>query len=750
MRALLWLGLGFTLGFALPYVGWLDHQLQARMAELELAVPTRVWARALTLEPELPMTADFLQLELTEAGYREVDSAQVPGTWSRAGGDFVIASRGFADPEGGALPRRVRVRLAGGRVRELVDLTAAAPLPRARLDPARIATLYGGRQEERQLLELKQLPPLLITGLQAVEDRNFKHHHGVDVLAIVRAGWANLRAGRLVQGGSTITQQLVRNLFLDRGRRLTRKINEAVLALLIEARHDKSRILETYVNEVFLGQQGNQAVHGFAAASQFYFGRRPEHLRTQEIALLVGMVRGPSWYNPRRFPERAKARRNRVLAAFAETGLISAQEARAASAAPLGVSARPQLPRDRFPAFVAFVREQLRADFSAATLRSGGLDIHTTLDPAVQVLAERAVARTLADMGERGTALQAAMVVTAARSGRVLAMVGDRRPGAHGFNRALAARRPIGSLVKPFVYLVALADPGQWSLASLLDDSPLSLRQANGKVWSPSNDDHETHGHVPLIDALAHSWNLATVRLGLAVGVDRVARLLQSLGVRHAIAPHPSLLLGAVDLTPMEVTQLYQYLAADGHALPLLAVRGVLGADGATLHRYDVERGPGEYQGAASLVNYAMQAAGRSGTARAIVGAGLGGLRAAGKTGTSDGQRDSWFAGYSADHLAVAWMGRDDNGPTGLWGSTGALKAWIGLFAALPTRPLPAAPAAGVEFAWVNPDTGRRTTADCRSARHLPFLAGHAPREREACLYDRFRDIFDADAGGMP
>lgn len=747
MRVPFWLGLGLAAGFGVPYVWSLDHQVRQRFEELQLSVPTRVFAQPLALSKGVPMTPDMLALELSQAGYHKVGEARVPGSWSEQGDRFTIASRGFAGPDGGALPRRVSVEIRAGSVAAVRDLTSGKALRQARLDPARIATLYGASQEERQIVQLDQVPPLLLSGLQAVEDRDFKHHHGLDFSAIVRAAWANLRAGHVVQGGSTLTQQLVRNLFLDRSRNFVRKVNEAIIAMLIEAHYDKGRILETYVNEVFLGQRGNQAVHGFAAASQFYFGRRLEYLRPPEIALLVALVRGPSYYNPRRYPERALARRNRVLAEFQRTGLIDAAEEKRAQATALGVTSRAQLPRDRFPAFMQLVRQQIQADFDGDTLRKGGLAVFTTLDPAIQVLSERALDKTLDSMGKRGAALQGAVVVTSAETGGVLALIGNRHAGAPGFNRALDARRPIGSLVKPFVYLVALSDPERWSLASLLDDSPVTLKQPNGKTWTPQNDDKQSHGQVPLIDALANSWNLATVRLGLAVGVDRVAALLHSLGIRRDIQPNPSLLLGAIDLAPIQVAQIYQYLATHGHALPLLSVRGVMAADGkTTLKRYGVERGKGEYHAAADLVSYAMQAVTTTGTARRIVAAGLGDLHAAGKTGTSDDQRDSWFAGYTGQHLAVAWIGRDDNKPTGLWGSTGALKVWIHLFEHLPSTPLPAAPAGQVEFAWINPDDGRRTTPGCQGARHLPFAAGHLPDEFEPCMYDRFRDIYDSDS----
>ncbi|HET6545120.1 MAG TPA: penicillin-binding protein 1B [Rhodanobacteraceae bacterium] len=742
LRAPFWLGLGTALGFLGPYLVHLDGQVRNRFDDLSWQIPSRVYARPLELAPGLPLDADALEMELRFARYRSADDARVAGTYHRSGAHFTIARRAFVYLDGRERARRLDVVLANDRVGRLTDADSGAALGRARLEPGRIATLYGSLEQERRVVRLGEVPPLLVTGLQAVEDRDFKSHHGIDPGAIVRAAWANLRAGHVVQGGSTLTQQLVRNLFLDRSRNLLRKVNEALLALLIEARYDKRRILDAYVNEVFLGQQGAQAVHGFAAASDFYFGRNLRTLGPADIALLIGLVRGPSWYDPRRNPQRALDRRNVVLGEFFATGLIDAQTLSAARAQPLGVTAAGALPRDRFPAFLDLVRAELERDYPDAELNSAGLAIHTTLAPSTQLLAEDALGKALTALGKRGAPLQAALVVTGARDGEVQAMIGGRDADQPGFNRALEALRPIGSLVKPFVYLVALAQPARYSLATPIEDTTVDLPQRDGSRWRPENDDHQTHGRVPLIDALVHSWNLATVHLGLAIGVDKVRGLLESFGLDRAINPNPSLLLGAVDLSPFNVAQLYQYFAADGHALPLNAVRGVLDAHGRPLARYGVKAGTGDYVTAARLVTYALQQVTTRGTAHAIADAGLGGLHAAGKTGTSDTQRDSWFAGFTGSHLAVVWVGRDDNKPTGLFGATGALKVWIELFRHLPSVPL-ALSRDGTEPVWIDPASGERSDSACGGARELPFALGFAPTETQRCPIDRIRQWFD-------
>jgi penicillin-binding protein 1B len=513
------------------------------------------------------------------------------------------------------------------------------------------------------------------------------------------------------------------------------------MSVLLEMHYSKTRILEAYINEVFLGQQGNQAVRGFAAASEFYFGRRLEYLRPQEIALLVGLVKGPSQFDPRRFPDRALARRNLVLDQFASTGLLTTDQAHAAQATPLGVIADGQLPHDRFPAFMQLVRAQITNDFDEETLQQGNLSIFTTLDPATQLYTEQSIDTAIKNLGKRGDDTQAAAVITDSKTGSVLAVVGSKFAGDQGFNRALDAQRPIGSTIKPFVYLVALTQPGRWNLATELDDSPISMRQPDGTPWTPHNDDNQSHGMVPMVDALAYSWNLATIHMGLDVGVPRIKAFLDSFGLT-SIQPGPSLLIGAIDLAPIQVAQLYQYLASDGHALPLLAVSGVVDGNGRTIKRYEVQSGQGEYQPAVRLVTWAMQQVATYGTAHSLADSNLAWLHTAGKTGTSNDLRDSWFAGFTGDRLGVFWMGRDDNKPSHLFGATGALRAWQELFRKLPTQPLSAAPGEGLEMAWINPADGKRSDPQCEGAKQVPVIAGSLSTDSEGCFWQKVGNLF--------
>ena len=728
---------GLGLGFLIPYTLYLNHQVTERFGELRWQIPTRVYARPLQLAPGLAMDAQTLKTELDAASYRDDGAGQSPGTYAREGGRFTISSRGYIDVDGRVAPRRIQVTLSGGRVASVRDVARKQSLKAARLDPARIATLYGQKQEERRLVRLEEVPELLVTGLQAVEDRDFKDHHGVDLSGMVRAAWLLVKSGGDTrQGASTLTQQLARSGLLGIGKEQTptRKFNEILFALILEARYDKRTILEAYFNQVYLGQRGSQAIHGVAAGSEFWFGRDLDSLTTEQVALLIGMVKGPSYYDPRRNPERAKERRDYALLKLHETGLIDDAEYKRALAAPLGVTKTPGMAAaNRFPAYVDLVRRQLARDYPESALQGAGLTVLTGMSPSAQAYAEASVTRTIKALeNKRRPPLQAGMVVTDVHDGDVLAVVGSRNVSEVGFNRAVEAQRPVGSLLKPFVYLLALAQPDQYSLASWVDDSPVTVQLGKNKRWTPANADRRSHGTVRLVDALARSYNQATVRVGMQVEPDRLAQLIRVLAGIQA-EPNPALILGATDQSPYAMAQLYQFLASGGEIQPLHAVRGVLDSQGRAIKRYDSDAPPAQKGDAvaARLVGSALQYAVTSGTGRPLIRDGLGRLSPAGKTGTSNDGRDSWFAGYTGDHLAVVWVGNDQNKETGLYGATGGMRVWSDIFARLPSAPLRIA-GEGLDWQWV--EDGYSTDAGCPGARRFAFVAGYAPAYRE-CVY---------------
>jgi penicillin-binding protein 1B len=741
------------LGFLIPYVLYLNHQVGERFGQLRWQLPTRVYARPLQLAPGLAMDAATLKTELAAASYQDDGAGVRPGTYEQGGGHWRIASRGFQDVTGPVGPSRIDVVLSGGRVAVLRDLARKQAIRSAKLDPARIATLYGQKQEERRLVELKDVPELLVTGLQAVEDRDFAHHHGIDFSGMARALFVTVKSGgETMQGASTLTQQLARSGLLGIGseQTLSRKFNEIIYALLLEARYDKSTILETYLNQVYLGQRGSQEIRGVAAGAEYWFGRDLRDLDTAQVALLVGIIRGPSWYDPRKHPDRARARRDFALEKFHETGLINDAELARAKAAPLGITNAPgSTSANRFPAYVDLVRRQLARDYPEDALQGAGLAVMTGMSPAAQAYAEGAVAKTLKVLDtQKRPPLQAGLVITDVHEGEVRAVVGSRDPTRHGFNRAVEAQRPVGSIIKPFVYLLALAQPGKWALSSFVDDSPVTVTLDSGKRWSPGNSDGRSHGTIRLVDALAHSWNQATVRVGMQVGPERIADLVRTLSGIQA-TPNPSLILGSLDQSPYAMAQLYQFLASDGEIQPLHAVRGVVDRTGKVVNRYDKAPAPAQEGDAlaARLVTIALQQAVSSGTGHQLVADGLGRLNAAGKTGTSNDSRDSWFAGWTGDHLAVIWVGNDQNQPTGLYGATGAMRVWSSIFSRLPSAPLQVS-GKGLDWQWVQ--AANSTDAGCPDARRFAFVAGFAP-EYQPCAYaspDPYSQEQETEQGG--
>ena len=505
------LAFALLLGFLIPYLLYLNHQVGERFGKLRWQVPTRVYARPLVLRDGLAMDARTLQIELDAASYHAGDGKR-PGTYAHAGSRWRISSRGYDDIDGRVAPAVVEVNLQGGSVAAIRDVNGRRALRSARMDPARIATLYGQLQEERRLVRIEEVPELLVTGLQAVEDRDFNHHIGVDFSGMLRAVFVNIKSGgETRQGASTLTQQLARSGLLGIGKEQTyrRKFKEILFALLLEARYDKKTIMEAYLNQVDLGQSGAQSIRGVAAASDFWFGKDLRDLSDEQIALLIGMVKGPSWYNPRRNPERALERRNFVLKQMLDTRLIDEKAYHRAVAAPLGVTASPGTPNNnRFSAYVDLVRKQLARDYPAEQLSGAGLSVMTGMSTAAQGYAEGAVTRTLTALDRRGRPpLQAGLVVTDVHNGDVLAVVGSRDFTQPGFNRAVDARRPVGSLLKPFVYLLAFAQPDKWSLASTISDAPVAIGLGQARVWKPTNSDGRSHGDVTLVDALAHSYN---------------------------------------------------------------------------------------------------------------------------------------------------------------------------------------------------------------------------------------------------
>jgi penicillin-binding protein 1B len=723
-------GLVVLAGFAI----YLDAIVQEKFSGKRWTIPAKVYARPLELFVGQKLTKDDFLIELDALGYRRESVANGPGAAAVNGNTVDLNTRGFQFYEGADPAQQVRVRFSGDYVADLSSGNGAK-LAVARLEPLMIGGLYPKNLEDRILIKLDQAPPYLLDTLVTVEDRDFYHHFGVSPKSIARAFWVNASAGQMRQGGSTLTQQLVKNFYLTSERSITRKLTEAMMAVLLEIHYSKQEILEAYLNEVFVGQDGQRAVHGFGLASQYFFSQPLSELKLHQVALLVGLVKGPSYYNPRRNPERALERRNLVLDLLEQQGVATAEVVAAAKKMPLGVTRTGSLADSSFPVFLDLVKRQLREDYRDEDLTEEGLRIFTSFDPILQMKSEAAMTETFKKLsGRKGVdEMEAAMVVTNPETGEVQALIGSRQPGYAGFNRAIDAVRQIGSLVKPVIYLTALEQPSKYTLTSWVADEPFQVKGADGQIWKPQNYDHKAHGNIFLYQGLAHSYNLSSAKIGLELGVPNVFKTLGKLGVQADWPTYPSMLLGAGSLSPMQVATMYQTIANGGFNTPMRSIRSVLTAEGEPLKRYPFQIQQRFDPGSIYLLQNAMQRVMREGTGKSVYNVLPSSLNLAGKSGTTNDSRDSWFAGFSQDLLAVVWMGRDDNGKTPFTGATGPLQVWTSFMRKADPLPLDMPLPDNVIQAWVNAATGQGTDASCPNAVQMPYIRGSEPAPGPAC-----------------
>lgn len=719
---LLKLSLMLFVAVALPVVIYglvLDARIKDRFVGQPWKQPARVYARPVELYAGLTLSIDELERHLGAMGYRQVRQPASRGDYARAGRQLRLVSRG--NEVIGIPSVALDVWFSNEQVADVRSGSGEA-VPIATIEPQMIGSLLARSGEDRMVIGADAVPDLLKQALIAIEDRRFTSHHGLDFRGIARAAFANLRAGRVTQGGSTITQQLIKSHFLSNEQTWKRKFNEALMAIALDARMAKDDILLAYINEIYLGQDGGRAIHGFDLASRFYFSRRLDELELHQIATLTGMVRGPSQYNPRRYPEATLARRNQVIDILVQQQIVSVEAADDAKRQPLGITGDRTGNFGGYPAVLSMVRQQLLSDYEQEDLTSDGLSVFTTLDVIAQQRVEQSLGRALRgierDVEQSGTELQSAAIVLAPDTGELIALAGGRQAGYDGFNRALNMRRPIGSLIKPFVYLTALQS-GRYDLDTLISSAPLEVVLDDGQTWSPRNFNDEYGGDVPLFRALSQSLNTPAVRAGLDVGVEQVVETMRRLGLERNVDAFPSLLLGAVELSPLEVAQLYLGLAGRGFATPARVVSSVRDILGEELNSYPLRVRQATDADAAYQIVHTLRLAATRGTARSLISR-LPGVAVAGKTGTTNDFRDSWFAGFTQTAVGVIWVGRDDNAPTGLTGSRGALPVWAQIMRALDAQSLRQYAPEGLIHAPFDYASGRALT-DCDSAILIPL-----------------------------
>ncbi|VAE20173.1 penicillin-binding protein 1B [Enterobacter hormaechei] len=659
------------------YGVYLDQKIRSRIDGKVWQLPAAVYGRMVNLEPDMSISKNEMVKLLQATQYRQVTKMTRPGEFTVQAKSIEMIRRPFDFPDSKEGQVRARLTFDGDRLETIENMDNDRQFGFFRLDPRLITMLSPANGEQRLFVARNGFPDLLVDTLLATEDRHFYEHDGISLYSIGRAVLANLTAGRTVQGASTLTQQLVKNLFLSSERSYWRKANEAYMAVLMDARYSKDRILELYMNEVYLGQSGDNEIRGFPLASLYYFGRPVEELSLDQQALLVGMVKGASIYNPWRNPKLALERRNLVLRLLQQQQVIDQELYDMLSARPLGVQPRGGVISPQ-PAFMQMVRQELQSKLGDKVKDLSGVKIFTTFDSVAQDAAEKAAVEGIPALKKQRklSDLETAMVVVDRNTGEVRAMVGGAEPQFAGYNRAMQARRSIGSLAKPATYLTALSQPNLYRLNTWIADAPISLRQPNGQVWSPQNDDRQFSGQVMLVDALTRSMNVPTVNLGMALGLPAITDTWQKLGVpKDQLHPVPAMILGALNLTPIEVAQAFQTIASGGNRAPLSALRSVIAEDGSVLYQSFPQAERAVPAQAAYMTLWTMQQVVQRGTGRQL-GAKYPGLHLAGKTGTTNNNVDTWFAGIDGREVVITWVGRDNNQPTKLYGASGAMSIY--------------------------------------------------------------------------
>ncbi len=722
--------LALVLGVGI-YLIYLDAKVTRKFEGQKWQIPAQIYAQALILDRNLIINQQQLITELKTLNYRQVKQLRGAGEFTVSKNHLSVARRAFDLPAGRQSEQRFTIEFGAyseaDKIVDIRDRQSRKVLSQVSLEPLLIERLLSPHHEDREFLPVEDFPEQLKDTLLLVEDRGFYHHYGVSITAIFRALWQNIKAGRTVQGGSTLTQQLAKNFYLNSRQNLVRKINEAFIALLLDFRYSKDQILEAYVNEVFLGQFHHRAIHGFGLASRYYFSKPIDELQPHEFAVLMAIIKGPSYYNPHRHPKRTLARRDLVLRLMFENHILNRREYKASIVMPLGISKKNQFMPLRFPAFIDQVKRELKHTISDSELLSDGIKVYTSLDPRLQRATEQVIVQQLPliEREHQINKIEAVSVSIDVDEAAITAMVGSRNVHFSGLNRAIDMRRNIGSLIKPAIYLTALSEPDDYTLATLLKDEPITLLNKNGDKWQPENFSKSHQGQMTLLQALSRSKNVPTVNLGMALGLKSVTKSLKQLGIERSVPQYPSLYLGALELSPLEISQMYSTIAARGIHRKLSAVKSVTTSDGDLIWQR-VLKGKADFgYPAVYLTTRGLKEVANSGTARRLKGL-FPEIVFAGKTGTTDALRDSWFSGFDDKTLTTFWVGKDDYSPVGLTGSEGALRLFGELHQLIPSYSLVDAMPENVSEQYFSAQTGELFAEECADAVKLPAIQSGA------------------------
>ena len=727
LKLITYLSLIIFLIISIAYVSILDSKVVNKLDGVLWTVPAKVYARPLELAEGGKINVDVLKKELEILSYELTKGIpDTPGEFSQSQQSVNIFIRGFGSQE----PGLYRLKIENDKI-DSIKRKDGISIDLIQLEPLSIGGMFPSHLQDRILLNFSQVPKDLEEMILVVEDRNFYSHKGISLKSIMRAFIKNTKALGIEEGGSTITQQLAKSLFFSPEQTIRRKIKEAIAALLIEMHYSKQEILLAYINDVFIAQSGRRAIHGFGLASQFFFGTDLKNLSLDQKALLVGMLKGPSLYSPINNPDRAKTRRDLVLSLIKNDSLITEEEYLDLKGKSLKVIPPSFKSLSKYPAFNDIVILDLRKNFDDSDLRTKGLKIITNLDPVVQDYLEESIKDTKLKLkrryGSQLNGLEGAGIVIDSFSGEVVAAIGSTKPNNYGFNRAINAVRPIGSLVKPFIYLSALQHYTKYNLSTLLDDSKLSVSLPGSKLWEPNNFDKKFHGNVPLHVALSESYNVATTRLGMDLGYSVVQETFTKLGIEKKIPKYPSIFVGSFEMTPLEAIQAYQTIASEGFYSPLNSIRTVESSGDVLSLSYPYKVEQRFRPEPIYLLKFVLKQTFISGTVRGFSSRVIEKWKTGGKTGTSDDQRDSWFVGYAGNYLMVVWLGFDDNRKSPLTGRTGALQVWKNFMSRLDPIAYEVRKPSRIRYEWVDVKDGLLSGERCKGSILIPFVEGTEP-----------------------
>lgn len=730
--------------FFLNYYHSLETEVVTRFSGKRWNIPSRIYSDSTTIYPGQRLSDLGFFQRLARLNYHRVDPGMVNSrgeySYNTRHGRLEIFLHAFNYPYYRFPGELIEIKLdKDGTITGMKDLGTHKPTYSIQLEPELISAIFQGNWHQRRLVRLSQIPPAFIDAILAAEDHRFYEHHGIDIVRIMKAAWVDLRSGHLRQGGSTLTQQLMKNFFLTNKRDWRRKIKEALMAIIAERLYSKDQILENYINDIYLGQRGQEGIYGVWEASEYYFSKEPRDLTIGEMATIAGMIRSPNGLNPLRHPKAATKRRNEVLGLMLQDGYISKAAYDHAVTEPLRAREVYTESNDA-PYFVEYVKHELAERYPPEVLTDEGLRIFTTLDVHTEKLAEKAIDQNLTDLEakhswlrrrEAHDKLESALVAIEPQTGKIRAMVGGRNYQQSQFNRVTQSRRQPGSAFKPVTYLAALQEtlsggPEKFLPTSYIDDAPFTWNYGN-MSWTPRNYEDRYFGPVTLEFALEESLNSATSRLAYAVGLDKIRAMAAKLGFGD-LPPYPSIILGGIGVSPMELACAYAIMANGGLEVPPYAVTAVVDQNGRVIEGHELKAKQVLSPQLAYMMDFMLEQVINHGTGEGARQMGFT-RPAAGKTGTTNDSKDAWFAGFTPNMLAVVWTGFDKKEPLGLTGAQASLPTWTAFMkAATASRPalnFPVPPGLVVEK--VDPLTGYLAGPYCPAKVEGVFPKGMQP-----------------------